>query len=73
MRIPKSLKLNKFVYVRIPSMKEEFVKHGFMAALPTNYSGDETAPAGGRKSDIIADADKFAKTAVQNKPKDKPE
>lgn len=68
MRIPKSLKLNRFVYVRIPSMHEEFQKHGFMAALPTNYSGDENAPTGARKSDVFGDAARFAKKTVEDKP-----
>lgn len=70
MRIPKSLKLNRFVYVRIPSMSEEFQKHGFMAALPTNYSGDDNAPTASRKSDVYGEADKFARKAVAEKPKE---
>lgn len=60
------------MYVRIPSMKEEFVKHGFMAALPTNYSGDENAPRQGRKSEMYGDADKLERKTIAEKPAEKP-
>lgn len=70
MRIPKTLKLNRFVYVRIPKMKDEFQKHGFMATLPDNYTGDETAPKSARKSDMYADAENYAKKTANEKPKE---
>lgn len=73
MNIPKSLKLNRFVYVRIPKMSEEFQKHGFMATLPNNYSGDNNAPTAERKSDIVANADKYAKKKAEEKPKENTE
>lgn len=70
MRIDKKFKLNKFMYVRIPSMSEEFAKHGYMAALPQNYSGDQAAPTAIRKSELYAGAEKFAKETANNKPKE---
>lgn len=73
MRIPKTLKLNKFQYVRIPSMGEEFRKHGFMAALPSNYTGNEIAPTAIRKSEMYAEADKFERKTVKEAAEKKPE
>lgn len=70
MRIPKNLKLNRFQYVRIPSMREEFKKHGFMAALPTNYSGDDTAPTATRKSEMYAGAESYEIQALKDKDND---
>lgn len=71
MRVPENLKLNKFVYIRIPKLATEFAKHGFMAALPNNYTGDEKAPTSGRKSDNVANAMNYAeKRAKEEQKKD---
>lgn len=59
MNIPENLKLNRFVYVRIPKLREEFKKHGFIATLPNAYSGDEKPSSVTRKSEKYADAAKF--------------
>ena len=67
MRIPDNLKLNKFVFIRIPKLSAEFAKHGFMATLPQNYSGDELVPTNERKSDKIAGAVRYAEKTEKEK------
>lgn len=51
MYVPKSLKLNRFTVVDIPSPKEIFTRFGF--ATGTAYSGDEEVPSPMSKVDMM--------------------
>lgn len=51
MYVPKSLKLNRFTVVNIPSAKEIFTRFGFCSG--SSYTGDEVAPPALNKVDMM--------------------
>lgn len=56
MRIPDSLKLNKFVRCNLPSGRDLFAKLGLLSVgSPAQYSGDEEPLHNGNKIDVMAD------------------
>ena len=55
MKIPEKLKLNKFKAVRIPSKSEYFAKFGEINGY-SKFTGDDTPPELGRKTDNTAQA-----------------
>lgn len=56
MRVPDSLKLNKFVLCNLPSARNLFAKLGVMSVgSSSQYSGDQDSPVNGTKIDVMAD------------------
>lgn len=54
MYCPDELKLNKFVFVRIPKPKDIFARFGNSVPQSSQYSGDESIPAFQSKIDNLA-------------------
>lgn len=71
MRIPQSLKGNRFKVVRIPSKSEHFKMEGFLEPTSAMFSGDEEARSRGRKSDAYSDSMNFHDELEREKDKDK--
>ena len=60
MRVPDSLKLNKFVRCNLPSGRDLFAKLGLLSVgSVAQYSGDEEPLPSGNKTDVMADMLEF--------------
>ena len=66
MYIPEKLKLNAFRVVALPEPSEMFARYGYLTPSSDVFTGeDELVPAGGRKTDVLADMDAYDRMMQQ--------